>query len=139
MMLPIKLVMLLLVSGLVLSVVPIQTVTACGSNFKLTVSPTSETIQRGSNFLFTISPTGPKCLTGIHVLLGVSVSPSVTNGPTFRTTGSDIPINVATPLLTGSTTLSTPMGTYTFTVTAEGIQFPIVGELRSASVTLMVT
>lgn len=110
-----------------------------GPTFKVAISPTSETIQRGSNFRYTIFVTGPKSLTGIMTLIGASVSPTGATGLTFRTTGYDIPINVATPLLVGNTTLSTPTGTYTFTITARGTQSPIVGVVETATTQLVLT
>lgn len=105
--------------------------------FKVAISPTSETVQRGSSFRYTIFVTGPKSLTGIMTLIGASISPTGATGLTFRTTGYDIPINVATPLLIGNTTLSTPTGTYTFTITARGTQSPIVGVVESATTQLI--
>jgi hypothetical protein len=136
---------LLLMAGLVLSTVGILSMypmTVFGHNCKLsfsvTLSPSSETIPRGSNFRFTIFTSGPKCLTGTHVGLFPSISPSVTNGPSFRTTSYAIPLYDA-PWLVGNASSSTPTGTYTFTVTARGQQAPLVGIAESGSATLIVT
>jgi hypothetical protein len=130
-------------AGLVLSTVGILSVypvTAhkCQLSFSVALSPSSETIPRGSNFRFTIFTSGPQCLTGTHVGLFPSISPSVTNGPSFRTTSYAIPL-YDSPWLVGNASLSTPTGTYTFTVTARGQQAPLVGISESGSTTLIVT
>ncbi|HVH14809.1 MAG TPA: hypothetical protein VNA15_03710 [Candidatus Angelobacter sp.] len=110
----------------------------CQLSFTVTLSPSTETIPRGSNFRFTIFTSGPECLTGTHVGLFPSISPSVTNGPSFRTTSYAIPL-YDSPWLVGNASQSTPTGTYTFTVTAKGQQAPLVGVTESGSATLTVT
>ena len=132
-----------LMAGLVLSTIGILSaypVTAhnCKLGFTVALSPSSETISRGSSFRFTIFTSGPECLAGTHVGLFPSISPSVTNGPSFRTTSYAIPL-YDSPLLVGNASLSTPTGTYTFTVTAKGQQAPLVGVTESGTATLTVT
>ncbi|OLE86783.1 MAG: hypothetical protein AUF79_15035 [Crenarchaeota archaeon 13_1_20CM_2_51_8] len=136
-----RLLMLLLVSGAVLAAAPIYTVSAakCNSDFQVTISPTSETITRGSNLLFYIIPTGHQCLTGIHVTVGTTISPNVKNGPVLTEHSYDTSINNGEIILTGTTTSSTPTGTYTINATATGIQYPIVGQSHSGITTLVVT
>ena len=132
-----------LIAGLVLSTVGILSVYPviahnCKLSFAVTLSPSSETIPRGSNFRFTIFTSGPECLTGTHVGLFPSISPIVTNGPSFRTTSYAIPL-YDSPLLVGNASLSTPTGSYTFTVTAKGQQAPLIGVAESGTATLIVT
>jgi hypothetical protein len=133
--------MLLLVSGVVLAATPIYTVSAakCNSDFQVTISPTSETISTGSNLLFYIIPTGHQCLTGIHVTVRTTISPNLKNGPVLTEHSYDVPINGGEVVLTGTTSSSTPIGTYTINATATGIQFPIVGQSHSGTATLVVT
>ena len=136
------LLLLSLMAGLVISTVPVHPVGAtCDMDYKVVASPSSETIPRGSNFGYTISAAGPKCLTGVKVSLSASISPSVTNGPSFSVTQHSIEINFANnPInLVGSTTLSTPTGPYTFTVRVQGIQAPINGVVETTTATLTVT
>jgi hypothetical protein len=136
-----RLLMLLLVSGVVLAATPIYTVSAakCNSDFQVTISPTSETISTGSNLLFYIIPTGHQCLTGIHVTVRTAISPNLKNGPVLTEHSYDVPINGGEVVLTGTTSSSTPTGTYTINATATGIQFPIVGQSHSGTATLVVT
>ena len=136
-----RLLMLLLISGVVLAANPIYTVSAakCNGDFQVTISPTSETISRGSNLLFYIIPTGHQCLTGIRVTVGTTISPNVKNGPVLTEHSYDVPINGGEVVLTGTTSSSTPTGTYTINATATGIQFPIVGQSHSGIATLVVT
>ena len=121
----------------ILSVYPV-TAHNCKLSFTVALSPSSETISRGSNFRFTIFTSGPECLTGTHVGLFPSISPSVSNSPSFRTTSYAIPL-YDSPWLVGNTSLSTPTGTYTFTITAKGQQAPLVGVTESGTATLIVT
>lgn len=132
-----------LMIGLVVStvgIISVYPVTAhnCRQSFSIALSPSSETISRGSNFRFTIITSGPECLAGTHVGLFPSISPSVTNGPSFHTTSYAIPL-YDTPLLVGNASLTTPTGTYTFTITAKGQQAPLVGVTESGTATLTVT
>jgi hypothetical protein len=133
--------MLLLVSGFVLAAAPIHNVSAakCNSDFQVTISPSSETISRGSNLLFYIIPTGHQCLTGIHVTVGTTISPNVKNGPVLTEHSYDVPINGGEVVLTGTTSSSTPRGTYMINATATGIQYPIVGQSHSGIAALVVT
>ena len=110
----------------------------CQPSFTVTLSPSSETVPRGSNFRFTITPSGPNCLTGTMVQVIPSISPVATNGPSFRTTGYSMPL-YDTPLLVGNASLTTPSGTYTFTVTMRGQQSPLVGVAESGTAILIVT
>lgn len=132
-----------LIAGLVLSTVGILSAGPvmahkCQPSFTVTLSPSGETIPRGSNFRFTILTSGPECLAGTHVGLFPSISPSVTNAPSFRTTSYAIPL-YDSPLLVGNASLSTPTGTYTFTVTAKGQQAPLIGVTETGTATLTVT
>jgi hypothetical protein len=133
--------MLLLVSGFVLAAAPIHNVSAakCNGDFQVTISPSSETISRGSNLLFYIIPTGHQCLTGIHVTVGTTISPNVKNGPVLTEHSYDVPINGGEVVLTGTTSSSTPRGTYMINATATGIQYPIVGQSHSGIAALVVT
>lgn len=125
-------------TALAVPAIPIQAA-ACSSNFKLTVVPATATVTRGSGVLATIHATGATCATGSRVLLGASVSPALTNGPSLRLPSYSATINLSTPYLVVSTTQSTPTGTFTITVTGEGVQSPIVGVVRQATLTLSVT
>jgi hypothetical protein len=84
-------------------------------NFTITATPTSQTIKRGSSAIFTITITGTNGFNGT-VHLATTISPVVKNGPTISLPSTVGPESNST--LTVSTAHSTPIGTYTITVTA---------------------
>ncbi len=104
--------------------------TAQASGFSLSVSPTSATTQPGSAAVFFITV---KCNT-CSVLLGATISPSVSNGPTLTLSSYHI-INGGEPALRVDAGPSTPLMTYTITVIAKDTQS---SQIKSASVTLTV-
>ncbi|HZY47398.1 MAG TPA: hypothetical protein VFE96_06335 [Candidatus Bathyarchaeia archaeon] len=71
--------------------------------------------------------------------MGAFISPTVMNGPSFGLPSCSALVNLSTPYLVVSTTQSTPTGTYAITVTGEGVQSPIVGVVKKATLTLTVT
>jgi hypothetical protein len=116
------------VAALALAGLLITPVSANNSN--LVVSPSSATTQPGSAAIFTITVNCNKC----NVLLGATISPSETNGPTLRLSRYHL-INGGSASLRADAGASTPLMTYTITVTASDIQS---GKSQSASVQLTV-
>ncbi|OLB72205.1 hypothetical protein AUI06_01900 [archaeon 13_2_20CM_2_52_21] len=84
-------------------------------NFTITAAPTSQTIRRSSSAIYTIIITGTNGFNGT-VHLATTTSPIVRNGPTISLPSTVGPYSNST--LTVSTLHSTPVGTYTITVTA---------------------
>ncbi len=84
-------------------------------NFTITATPTSQTIRRSSSAIYTIIITGTNGFNGT-VHLATTTSPIVRNGPTISLPSRVGPYSNST--LTVSTLHSTPVGTYTITVTA---------------------
>jgi hypothetical protein len=103
---------------------------AQASGFNLAVSPTSATTQPGSAAVFIITV---KCNT-CNVLVGASISPVVSNGPTLTLSSYHL-INGGTPALRVDAGPSTPLMTYTITVIVKDTQS---SQTKSASVTLTV-
>ena len=101
-----------------------------GSGFSLTVTPASAATQPGAAAVFTIAV---KCNT-CSVILGASISPSVSNGPTLTLSRYHI-INGGGAVLRVSAGPSTPLMTYTITVIARDTQS---SQTKSASVTITV-
>ena len=85
------------------------------ADFTITATPTSQTIRKGSSAVFSIAITGTNGFNGT-VHLATITSPIVRNGPTISLPSIMGPYSNST--LTVSTLHSTPVGTYTITVTA---------------------
>jgi hypothetical protein len=97
---------------------------AYGADFALNVSPASAVISAGSSARFTLTATS-KGLTGSINVGIISVTPQVSNGPSFSLSRYDIWISPTAPngtaRIDASTTGSTPAGTYTITVRGRDI------------------
>ena len=98
---------------------------ATKTGFTLSVSPGSATIQAGSSHRFTLTVTSTQGFAGTVNVGVTSVSPSVSNGPTFSLSRYDIAVSQTMPTstarLTAFTTTGTPAGTYTVTVTGKDV------------------
>lgn len=103
---------------------------AQASGFSLAVTPTSATTQPGSAAVFTITV---KCNT-CNGLLGATISPTVSNGPTLHLSSYHF-INGGGAGLRVDAGSSTPLMTYTITVIARDSQS---GNTKSVNVTLTV-
>ena len=101
-----------------------------GGGFSLSVSPSSGSVQPGSAVVFIVTV---KCNT-CNVLVGASISPVVSNGPTLTLSSYHL-INGGTPALRVDAGPSTPLMTYTITVIVKDTQSP---QTKSASVTVTV-
>ena len=101
-----------------------------GGGFSLAVSPSSGSTQPGSAVIFRITV---KCNT-CNVLVGASISPVVSNGPTLTLSSYHL-INGGTPALRVDAGPSTPLMTYTITVIVKDTQS---SQTKSDSVTLTV-
>jgi len=88
---------------------------AAAADFTITATTTSQTIRKGSSAVFSITITGTNSFNGT-VHLTTTTSPIVRNGPTISLPSTVGPYSNST--LTVSTSRSTPIGTYTITVTA---------------------
>ena len=101
-----------------------------GGGFSLSVSPKSGSTQPGSAVVFIVTV---KCNT-CNVLVGASISPVVSNGPTLTLSSYHL-INGGTPALRVDAGPSTPLMTYTITVIVKDTQS---SQTKSASVTVTV-
>ena len=103
------------------------TAPAFASGFSLSVSPSSATTQPGSAAVFFISVKCNAC----NVVVGASISPVVTDGPTLHLSSYHV-INGGSPALRVDAGPSTPLMTYTITVVARDSS----GATKSATATL---
>ena len=138
---------LVLVVLVLLPLLPTSHVAACQPDFRLTVSPSSVTVKAGSS-LKLYPPTNGLTVTSLCGLTGtINVGekpPFVTNAPVVVPTRYDLPVSPTAPtsstILTVSTNLNTPKGTYTLTIGGKDIQGgPAYGLSHSVTLTVTVT